>query len=217
MKKLLFLLLIFILPIAGCTKYHIKPKVWPVAHYEGWEEVRPKDLPAFSLPPDYELSEGLSEEETEQLGKAAKEERPLIVARPKDQGNHSVFIMTSEKSPITLPGWGKDLSIAGSFLPKLDRRLTKAATKSLPDGRIRMVVLQKPAELIQVQGSWCVHKNFVTRTEYAKAMENDLYLYAHWNYIYAILLRREYGKDDGELGNMIETVYPGEIEVRGSR
>ena len=137
MKKLLFLLLIFILPIAGCTKYHIKPKVWPVAHYEGWEEVRPKDLPAFSLPPDYELSEGLTEEETGQLGKAAKEERPLIVARPKDQGNHSVFIMTSEKSPITLPGWGKDLSIAGSFLPKLDKRLTKAATKSLPDGRIR--------------------------------------------------------------------------------
>ena len=76
-----------------------------------------------------------------------------------------------------------------------------------------MVVLQKPAELIQVQQSWCVHKNFVTRTEYAKPMENDLYLYAHWNQIYGILLRREYGKDDGELLRMIETVYPGEVEV----
>ena len=121
--------------------------------------------------------------------------------------------MTSVKAPITLPAWGKDLSIAGSFLPKLDSRLTKAASRSLPDGRIRMVVLQKPAELIQVQQSWCVHKNFVTRTEYARAMENDLYLYAHWNQIYGILLRREYGKDDGELLRMIETVYPGEVEV----
>lgn len=217
MKKLLFLLLILLLPMAGCTKYNLKPKVWPVAHYEGWEEVRPKDLPAFSLPPDYEISNTLLPEEEEQLGKAAREEHPLLAARPKDKENHSVFLMTCAKAPITLPGWGKDLSLARSFLPKLDKCLTKAATRSLPDGRIRMIILQKPAELIQINQSWCVHKNFVTRTEYARAMENDLYLYAHWNQIYGVLVRREYGKDDGKLTKIIETVYPGEIEVRGKK